>query len=79
MKLRHIKFMQAVSLDGRMVERADEGAASALGVVVSASTPVLVPWHMVRWAEVVEEKPEEAPRTVSDAIGRHVKRGKPTP
>lgn len=60
MKLRAIKFMQAVSLDGRMVERAEEGTASALGIVVHCPTPILVPWHMVRWAEVVEREEQPA-------------------
>jgi hypothetical protein len=53
-KLRDIRFHDAVNVDSKMLEKADEGTACAFGVVVGADS-TLVPWTNVRWAKAVED------------------------
>jgi hypothetical protein len=56
MKLINIVFTSAVRVDGKMVDKAPEGRVFDAGILVpQASGAVLVPWHVVRYADVVEE------------------------
>lgn len=67
MKLKDIRFHDAVNVDGKMLEKAEAGVACAFGVVLGADE-TLVPWTNVRWAKRADvdgvryfEKPTEVP------------------
>jgi hypothetical protein len=72
-KLRDIRFHDAVNVDSKMAERADEGTACAFGVVVGADS-TLVPWTNVRWAKRAEDDREvgaEMAQVQADIVSTH--------
>jgi hypothetical protein len=58
-KLTSIKFLQAVRCGSVQIDKAEHGEACEHGVLIASDRgTVLVPWHQVRYADVIEEGKE---------------------
>jgi CTP-dependent riboflavin kinase len=66
-KLTSIKFLQAVRCGSVQIDKAEHGEATAYGVLIASDRgTVLVPWHQVRYADVIERGAEIAPIEITE-------------